>query len=62
MVERMVRACLALLIGAIALYLAIRLIASIAGIVLDTVLIAATLMAFGFIVTRLWRRYRTDRW
>ncbi len=62
MIERAVHACLALLVGAIALYLAVKLLASIAGVLLETLFITAVLVALGFVVGRLWRRHRINRW
>lgn len=58
MLDRLVGVCFTLLAAAVAIYVAVRLIESVA-----VTLIAIVAGIGGLVIVRLlWRRYRSDRW
>ena len=62
MLDRLVGICLALLVAAVAIYVAVRLIESIAAELVDIVAVIGGLVIMGFIASLLWRRNRINRW
>ncbi len=62
MLDRLVGICLALLAVAVAIYVAVRLIESIAAELVDIVAVVGGLVIMGFIARLLWRRNRINRW
>ncbi len=62
MLDRLVGICLALLAAAVAIYVAVRLIESIAAELVDIGAVVGGLVIVGFVVSLLWRRNRMNRW
>lgn len=62
MLDRLTGLCLSLFICAVALYVAVRLIESVAGTLLLIVAAAGAVIALGLVLTAVWRRYRVHRW
>lgn len=62
MVDRLVGVCFALLAAAVAIYVAARLIESVAATLVAIVAVLGGLFIVGFVARLLWRRHRTDRW
>ena len=58
MLDRLMGICLTVLAGAVAIYVAVRLIESIAAALIVIVAAVGGLV----IVSMLWRRHRADRW
>lgn len=62
MLDRLIGICLALLASAVAIYVAVRLIESIAAALVSIVAVIGGLIILGFITSLLWRRNRMNRW
>ena len=62
MVDRLVSICFTLLVAAMTIYVAVRLIESIAAALISIVAVVEGLVALGFIVSLVWRRNRMNRW
>ncbi len=62
MLDRLVGICLALLVAAMAIYVAVRLIESIAAELVDIGAAVGGLIILGSVVSLLWRRNRMNRW
>lgn len=62
MVDRLLGVCLRVLAGALAIYVAARLIESVAETLMLIVAAIGGLLIVGFVVTLLWSRRRMDRW
>ena len=62
MVDRLVSICFTLLVAAMTIYVAVRLIESIAAALISIVAVVGGLVALGFIVSLVWRRNRMNRW
>lgn len=62
MLDRLVGICLALLVAAVAIYVAVRLIESIAAELVDIGAVVGGLVIVGFVASLLWRRNRMNRW
>ncbi len=62
MVDRLVSICFTLLVVAMTIYVAVRLIESIAAALISIVAVVGGLVALGFIVSLVWRRNRMNRW
>jgi hypothetical protein len=62
MLDRLVGICLALLMAAVAIYVAVRLIESIAAELVDIGAVVGGIVIVGFIASLLWRRNRMNRW
>jgi hypothetical protein len=60
--DRMMGICLTVLAGAAAVYLAVRLIESVAAALLIIVAAAGGLVVATGCVSLLWRRHRANRW
>jgi len=62
MLDRLIRICFALLAAAVAIYVAVRLIESVAATLMIIVAVIGSVLIAAVIVRLLWRRHRTDRW
>lgn len=62
MLDRLVGACIAFLAAAVAIYMAVKLIESVAATLLVIVAVIGALIIAGFVGRVLWRRHRLDRW
>ncbi|WP_276969347.1 hypothetical protein [Ferrimicrobium acidiphilum] len=62
MLDRLIGICFALLAAAVAIYVAVRLIESIATALISIVAVVGGLVVLGFITTLVWRRNRMNRW
>lgn len=62
MLRRLVGTCFALLAAAVAIYVAVRLIESVATALIAIVAVFGGLVVLGFAARLLWRRQRIDRW
>lgn len=62
MVDRLLGVCLSVLAGALAIYVAARLIESIAATLVLIVAAIGGLVIAGCVVRLLWSRHRTNRW
>lgn len=62
MLDRLVGMCFAVLAAAVAIYVAVRLIESVAAALVIIVAVIGLVFTVGAVVRLLWRRYRTDRW
>lgn len=62
MLDRLVGICLTLLMAAVAIYVAVRLIESIAAQLVDIVAVVGGIVIVGFIASLLWRGNRMNRW
>lgn len=62
MLDRLVGICFALLAAAVAIYVAVRLIETIAAALISIVAVVGGLVVLGFIVSLVWRRNRMNRW
>jgi hypothetical protein len=60
--DRLLGACLAVLAAAVAIYVAVRLIESVAATLLIIVAVIGSVVIAGFIARLLWRRHGSDRW
>ena len=60
--SRLVGICMAILAAAVAIYVAVRLIESIAAALLSIVAVIGGLIILGFILKLLWWRHRMNRW
>ena len=62
MLDRLIGICFALLAAAVAIYVAVRLIESIAAALISIVAVVGGLVVLGLIVSLLWRQNRINRW
>jgi hypothetical protein len=62
MLDRLIGTCFGLLLGAVAIYVAVGLIESIAGPLITIAAIAAGVLTVGFLVRLWWQRQRLNRW
>ncbi len=62
MLDRLIGICFALLAAVVAIYVAVRLIESIAAALISIVAVVGGLVVLGLIVSLLWRRNRMNRW
>ena len=62
MLDRLIGICFALLAAAVAIYVAVRLIESIAAQLVDIVAVVGGIVIVGFIASLLWRGNRMNRW
>ncbi len=62
MLDRLFGICFALLAAAVAIYIAVRLIESVAAILVVIMAVLGGSVLVGFVVRWLWRRQRMDRW
>ncbi|MHB1904910.1 MAG: hypothetical protein ACYCTG_12625 [Ferrimicrobium sp.] len=62
MLDRFIGICFRLLAAAVAIYIAVRLIESIATALVGIVAVVGGLVVLGFIASLLWRRNRMNRW
>jgi len=62
MLDRLVGICFAVLAAAVAIYVAVRLIESVAAALMIIVAVIGSVVSAGFVARLLWRRHRTDRW
>lgn len=62
MLHRLVGTCSALLAAAVAIYVAVRLIESVAMALVAIVAVIGGLFVLGFAGRLLWRRHRIGRW
>jgi len=60
--ERVFGFCFALLATAVAIYVAVRLIESVAATLMLIVAVIGSVLIVVAVVRLLWRRHRTDRW
>jgi hypothetical protein len=62
MFDGLIGACFALLAAVVAIYVAVRLIESVAATLMIIVAVIGSVLIAAVIVRLLWRRHRTDRW
>ena len=62
MLDRLIGICFALLAAAVAIYVAVRLIESIAVALVSIAAVVGGLVVLGLIVSLVWRRNRMNRW
>ncbi|MDA8209978.1 MAG: hypothetical protein M0Z92_13410 [Actinomycetota bacterium] len=62
MLDRIVAICFSLLAAAVAIYIAVRLIQSVAGALVAITAVAGGLIILGLIARLLWRHRRMNRW
>lgn len=62
MIDRLIGICFTLLAVAVAIYVAVRLIESIAAALVSIVAVVGGLVVLGLIASLLWRRNRMNRW
>lgn len=62
MLDRLFGICFAMLAAAVAVYVAVRLIESVAGPLVVIMAVLGGFVLVGFLVRLLWRRQRMDRW
>jgi len=62
MFDGLIGACFALLAAVVAIYVAVRLIESVAATLVIIVAVIGSVVIAGFVARLLWRRHRTDRW
>ena len=62
MLHRLVGTCSALLAAAVAIYVAVRLIESVAMALIAIIAVFGGFVVLGFAARLLWRRQRIDRW
>jgi len=62
MLDRLIGICFTLLAVAVAIYVAVRLIESIAAALVGIVAVVGGLVVLGLIASLLWRRNRMNRW
>jgi preprotein translocase subunit SecF len=62
MLDRLIGTCFAILAAAVAIYIAVRLIESVAATLMIIVAVIVSVLIAGVIVHLLWRRHRIDRW
>jgi uncharacterized membrane protein len=60
--DRLAGVCFVLLAAAVALYVAVRLIESIAAALIIIVAVIGGLFLLGLVVRLIWYRHRSDRW
>ncbi|WP_201732322.1 hypothetical protein [Acidithrix sp. C25] len=62
MLDRLIGICFTLLAVTVAIYVAVRLIESIAAALVGIVAVVGGLVVLGFIASLFWRRNRINRW
>lgn len=62
LLDRLLAACLAVLAGAAAIFVAVRLLEAVAPALLVIAAVAGGLVIAGFVVRLLWRRFESRRW
>jgi hypothetical protein len=62
MLDRLMGVCLTVLAAAMAIYVAVRLVESVAAALVIIVAAIGGTVLVGFVVAICWRRYRPDRW
>lgn len=62
MLDRLVGICFAVLAAAVAIYVAVQLIESVAATLMIIVAVIGSVGIAGFVARLLWRRHRSDRW
>jgi len=62
MVDRLFKACFALLAVAVAIYVAARLIEAVAATLVAIAAVLGGVFVVAFVARLLWRRHRNDRW
>ena len=62
MLDRLVGICFTLLAMAVAIYVSVRLVESIAAALVGIVALVGGLFFLGFIASLVWRRNRMNRW
>ena len=62
MLDRLIGTCFALLAATVAIYVAVRLIESVAATLMIIVAVISSVAIAGFVARLLWRRHRSDRW
>ena len=62
MLDRLFGICFAMLAAAVAIYVAVRLIESVAGPLVVIIAVPGGFVLVGFVIRLLWRRQRMDRW
>jgi hypothetical protein len=62
MFNRLIGGCFALLAAAVAIYVAVRLIESVAATLIAIAAVLGALLIIGLVARLLWRRHRIDRW
>jgi len=62
MLDRLIGTCFAVLAAAVAIYVAVRLIESVAATLMIIVAVIGSAVIAGFVTRLLWRRHRSDRW
>lgn len=62
MLDRLIGTCFAVLAAAVAIYVAVRLIESVAATLLIIVAVIGSVGIAGLVGRLLWRRHRSDRW
>ncbi|MGC8465814.1 MAG: hypothetical protein ACP5O0_07765 [Acidimicrobiales bacterium] len=62
MVDRLVGICFTLLVAAVAIYVAVRLVESIAAALVSIVAVVGGLVVLGFVISLMWRRNRMNHW
>ena len=62
MLDRLVGTCFAVLAAAVAIYVAVRLIESVAATLMIIVAVIGSVVIAGLFARLLWRRHRPDRW
>ena len=62
MLDRFIGICFTLLVAAVEIYVAVRLIESIATALVGIVAVVGGLVVLGFITSLLWRRNHTNGW
>jgi len=62
MLDRLIGTCFAILAAAVAIYIAVRLIESVAATLMIIVAVIGSVVIAGFVARLLWRRHRADRW
>ena len=62
MLDRLFGICFAMLAAAVAVYVAVRLIESVAATLVAIVAVIGGLILLSFVTRLLWRRWRINRW
>lgn len=62
MLDRLLGICFTLLVAAVAIYVAVRLVESVAAALMAIVAVAGGLVFVGFVLHLIWQRSRASRW
>ena len=62
MLDRLLGICFTLLVAAVAIYVAVRLVESVAAALMVIVAVAGGLVVVSFVLHLLWQRNRASRW